>query len=76
MTGYEYLEKLNGQLYYIKKEAEAIEIEIKPGLLARIVAAKAASEKNKIVIYKMLSKEFVMLPEEATKYLEGEINDV
>ena len=76
-NGREYFERQTGTPYVIKNETDTtVEINIRPGLLGKAIAAGVAAEIGKTVSFKLGDKQLTITPEQAPDILEKSIDDI
>lgn len=76
-NGREYFEGQEGTPYTVQKETDTtVGIDIRPGLLGKVIAAGVAIEKGKIVSFELEGKQSTITVEEAESILEKSIDDL
>ncbi|MEA1936917.1 MAG: hypothetical protein U9N04_02280 [Patescibacteria group bacterium] len=76
-NGQEYFKEQEGTQYTVQNETDnTVEIDVRPGLLGKVIAAGVATEKGKTVSFELQGKQLTIKPEEASSILEKSIDDL
>ena len=76
-NGQEYFEGQEGVPYTVKNETDdTISIDVRPGLLSRVIASGVAIEKGKSVSFELEGEQLTITPMEARNILEKSMDDL